>query len=127
MNDLPLSLPLDAPIPSKKNNRIVLPDGRNFPSKAYQTWHRIQLNKIRKAVTDHGQFNVPVSISLGIAFGDNVVRDLDNALTSVLDLLKDSKIIVDDNWKRVSRISCDVLDTRAHYAVVTISPMSVKR
>lgn len=124
MNE-PLVFQVSSPIPSKKNSRVVLKNGVNIPSKEFRSWHKAHLGELRKARSEHGVFTCPVSISLGIAFGDLRRRDLDNALTSVIDLVKDSGIILDDDWRHVSRVSCEVLDTRADYAIVTVAPSKV--
>ena len=50
---------------------------------------------------------------------------MDNALTSVMDLLKDSGLIADDDWRRVCRVVSDVLDIREHYAIVTIAQADI--
>lgn len=124
MNE-PLTFQVYAPIPAKKNNRVVLNNGVNIPSKEFRIWHRNHLGTLKELKRKHGTFTCPVSISLGIAFGDHRRRDLDNALTSVIDLVKDSGIILDDDWRHVSRVSCEVLDTRADYAIVTVAPSKV--
>lgn len=67
-------------------------------------------------------FTCPFSVSVGIGFGNRIRRDLDNALTSVLDLIKDAGIIEDDDWNHVRRVSCEVVDTSSDYALVTIAP-----
>ena len=121
MNE-PVTFQILAPIPSKKNNRIVLKNGVNIPSREYASWHRSQILSVKRIKERHGAFTRPVSISVGISFGDKRKRDLDNALTSVMDLLKDSGLIADDDWRRVSRVVCEVLDIREHYAIVTIAP-----
>lgn len=124
MNE-PLVFQVSSPIPSKKNSRVVLKNGVNIPSKEFRSWHKAHLCELRKARSEHGVFTCPVSISLGIAFGDRRRRDLDNALTSVIDLVKDSGIIVDDDWQHVTRVCSEVLDTRADYAIVTVAPSNV--
>lgn len=50
---------------------------------------------------------------------------MDNALTSVMDLLKDSGLIADDDWRRVCRVVSEVLDIREHYAIVAIAPADI--
>lgn len=50
---------------------------------------------------------------------------MDNALTSVMDLLKDSGLIADEDLRRVCRVVSDVLDIREHYAIVTIAPSDI--
>ena len=124
MNE-PISFQISSPIPSKKNSRVVLKNGVNIPSREFRSWHRRHIDDLKKIKASHGVFTCPVSVSLGIAFGDRRRRDLDNALTSVMDLVKDSGLIVDDDWVHVTRVCCEVVDTRADYAIVTISPSAV--
>lgn len=50
---------------------------------------------------------------------------MDNALTSVMDILKDSGIIEDDDWRHVCRVVSEVLDIMEHYAIVTIAPADI--
>ncbi len=121
----PLSFQVEAPIPAKKNSRIVLKDGRNIPSEAYRHWHAAHIRRLRDLQRRHGTFTCPVSVSVGIAFGDRRRRDLDNELTSVLDLIKDSGLVEDDDWIHVPRVTCEVLDTREHYAMVTVAPFRI--
>lgn len=118
----PVSFQVEAPIPAKKNSRIVLRGGRNIPSEAYRKWHDSQIGMLESLRKRHGAFTCPVAVSVGVAFGDRRRRDLDNALSSVLDLVKDSGLISDDDWGHVPRMTCEVLDTRAHYALVTVAP-----
>lgn len=112
-----------APIPAKKNNRVVLANGVNIPSKEYRSWHKAHLQQFKDIQKKHGTFTCPVCITLGVSFGDNRRRDLDNALTSVLDLIKDSKLIGDDDWARVPKVVAEVVDVQLHYALVTIAPL----
>ena len=125
MND-PLVFLLRAPIPSKKNNRVVLKNGVNIPSREFRHWHKSHLPELKSKAMDHGVFTCPVSVTVGIGFGDRIRRDLDNALTSVLDLMKDAGIIEDDDWNHVRRVCCEVIDMSSHYAVVTVSPFLAK-
>lgn len=122
MGNDPLVLQIAAPIPSKKNNRVVLKNGVNIPSREFRAWHRANISELKRRALEHGVFTSPVSISVGIGFKNRIRRDLDNALTSVLDLLKDSGIIEDDDWNHVRRVSCEVVDTSSDYALVTIAP-----
>ena len=93
-----------APIPSKKNNRVVLPNGVNIPSREYRDWHKHHIKELKETCRRHGAFSRPVSVVLGVSFKDGRRRDLDNALTSVLDLLKDSGLIGDDDWLHVPKV-----------------------
>lgn len=101
-----MRLVLDGETPSKKNSRIVLPNGKNIPGKKYREWHdkammqaRAQFEKAGGAV-----FSVAVEVSLTFVHGDLRRRDCDNGTSSILDLLVDSGVLLDDNWQIVRRI-----------------------
>lgn len=117
-------LQVRAPIPSKKNNRVVLKNGVNIPSLEFRQWHKAHIKELKTKAFEHGVFTCPVSVSVGIGFGNRIRRDLDNALTSVLDLLKDSGIIEDDDWNHVRRVSCEVVGLGEDFAVVSIIPLT---
>ena len=95
---------LDAETPSKKNNRITLPNGRTIPNKKFQDWHKasmVQLIPQRKPIKP---IDVPVAITLSFYHGDLRRRDSDNGTSSIMDLLVDAKILSDDNWQIVRQI-----------------------
>ena len=117
-------LQVRAPIPSKKNNRVVLKNGVNIPSREFRAWHRANISGLKRRAFEHGAFTCPVSIAVGIGLKNRIRRDLDNALTSVLDLLKDSGIIEDDDWNHVRRVSCEVAGIGEDFAVVSIIPLT---
>ena len=48
-----------------------------------------------------------VKISVIFYHGDLRSRDADNQLSSILDMLKDAKVIKDDTWKIIKRGSFD--------------------
>lgn len=99
-----LSYVLDGETPSKKNNRIGLRSGKNIPSEKYRKW--LQAKKIelfRQGIRQ--PIDKPVKISFVFYHKDERTRDTDNQISSILDLLKDSKVIKDDNWKIVRAIS----------------------
>lgn len=91
--------------PSKKNSRVYLRNGRNIPSKRYRLWHdqamayiMPQINKTAEIITD------PVQINLVFTHGDYIRRDSDNQVSSILDLLQDAEVIIDDNWTIIKSI-----------------------
>lgn len=49
----------------------------------------------------------PIKIKMIFCHGDERKRDSDNACSSILDLLKDCRLIVDDNWKIVQKIEIE--------------------
>lgn len=122
VTESPLTIAVAAPIPSKKNSRVTLRSGVTIPGEAYRKWHKSQLPKLRLLAKTRGPFRCPVSVSLGVSFGDRRRRDLDNTLSSVLDLLKDSGLILDDDWAHVRRVSAEVFEGGSHSAVVTVAP-----
>lgn len=98
---------LDGEVPSKKNSRINTRTGRSFPSKRYQEWHdvaRLQILSQMRNQNVSSPVNIPSKVSITFVHGDLVKRDSDNATSSVLDLLKDCKVIADDNWKIVREL-----------------------
>ena len=98
-----VELVLEGSVPSKKNSRINRGDGKSFPSKKYMDWHDDCLKQLRLQRTQ--RFYKPVSIEVLIYFGTNIRADLDNRLTSILDMLVDGFIIRDDKWQDVPRLA----------------------
>lgn len=95
-------LKLTGNVPSKKNSRINTRSGRSFPSKAYTEWHEQATAELN---TQHlVSFDKPVRIQADFYFKDNIRRDLDNRLTSILDLFVDLGIIKDDRWQCVPEL-----------------------
>lgn len=100
-----LELRLDGAIPSKKNQRINISSGRSFPSKEFTDWQNYALKAVR--IQTRKRFLVPVEIELICTFGDLLIRDMDNRLTSVLDMLKEAMVIRDDRWQYVPKASVE--------------------
>lgn len=104
-----ISLRLSGVIPSKKNSRVCASrNGRiiNIPSASYTDWHAKNLSLI--VYQEQGKpraMRTPCEMELVVRYPDRRRRDLDNALSSVLDLLVDAGVLPDDNWTSVERIS----------------------
>lgn len=94
-----VELNLEGSVPSKKNSRINRGDGMSFPSKRYVEWQTSALHQVRLQTKE--RFFNPVSIELIIYFGTMARADLDNRLTSVLDMLVESLVLRDDKWQDV--------------------------
>lgn len=120
-------LHLAAPIPSKKNSRLVVGRGRgralNIPSAAYREWHRANLGSVRAQIAAQEIPAAPVELRLRVGFADRRRRDLDNALSSVLDLLVDAGVLPDDCWAVVPRIQLEAYETDEPEAVVSLLPI----
>lgn len=102
LNPKIVEITLEGSVPSKKNSRINRGDGVSFPSKKFIQWQRNALKEVR-VQTRHRFFN-PVSVELIIYFGTNIRADLDNRLTSILDMLVEGLVLRDDKWQDVPLI-----------------------
>lgn len=89
-------------VPSKKNSRINTRSGRSFPSKDYTEWHERASEEILTQGIE--RFTTPVEIEINFYFKNNIRQDLDNRLSSILDLLVDLGVIEDDRWQCVPEI-----------------------
>lgn len=86
---------------SKKNSRqMVFRQGRHFsfPSKAYARFHTDAMVQLlqQKGAWKIKQFDQPVGINYLFKQKGNYKQDLDNAITSINDVLQDFGIITDD-------------------------------
>lgn len=100
-----IELVLEGNVPSKKNQRINTKEGLSFPSKAFSDWQDEALIEVRRQ-TRH-RFLVPVSMELIIYFGNDTRSDLDNRLTSILDMLVEALVLRDDKWQDVPLIKVE--------------------
>ena len=92
-------------VPSKKNSRINTGSGKSFPSERFTEWHRRCTSELFPQRAGLKTISQPVSLSVRFTHADARRRDSDNMLSSVLDLLVDCRILLDDDWKIVRRIS----------------------
>lgn len=91
-------------IPSKKNSRTNTRSGRSFPSKAFADWQEYAMSEI--LVQGLVKFKNPIRLTVAISFKDNRRQDLDNRISSILDMLVKVGVIEDDCWKQVPQIQC---------------------
>ena len=103
-----IELTLDGNVPSKKNSRVRTRSGSSIPSKAFYDWQDAALQQVR--IQTRVRFLKPVSIEVIIYFGTNVRADLDNRLTSILDMLVEALVLRDDKWQDVP-----VMQAQAEY------------
>jgi len=100
-----IELVLEGSVPSKKNQRINRGDGVSFPSKKFVQWQSDALKQVR--IQTRQRFLVPVGVEVIIYFGTKVRSDLDNRLSSILDMLVEALVIKDDKWQDVPRIAIE--------------------
>jgi len=86
-------------VPSKKNQRINRGDGVSFPSKKFVQWQNDAISEVR--IQTRERFYKPVGIEVIIYFATLAKADLDNRLTSILDMLVEALVIRDDKWENV--------------------------
>lgn len=98
-----LELVIEGSTPSKKNSRISRGDGKSFPSKKFIQWQNDALKQVR--LQTRQRFLVPVGMEAIIYFGTNARADLDNKITSILDMLVEALVLRDDKWQDVPRIA----------------------
>lgn len=106
--------------PSKKNNRIGLRSGKNIPSERYQKWKKAKYIELLHQGILCPPINQPVKISFVFRHNDFKTRDTDNQISSILDLLKDSKVISDDNWKIVNEIYAKAVKSEESNVTISI-------
>lgn len=98
-----ITLQLSGNVPSKKNSRINRGDGKSFPSRKYMDWENDALKQVRLQTRE--RFLNPVGIEVIIYFGTKTRADLDNRLTSILDMLVEALVLKDDKWQDVPRMA----------------------
>lgn len=97
-----VELHLEGNVPSKKNSRVRTRSGSSIPSKAFKEWQESALWQVRQQTRE--RFIRPVAVEVIIYFGTNVRADLDNRLTSILDMLVEAIVLRDDKWQDVPRL-----------------------
>lgn len=102
LNPKTVEITLDTSIPSKKNSRINTRDGKSFPNKKFIQWQQDAITILRRQ-TRH-RFFKPVSLEVIIYFGTDARADLDNKVTSLLDMFVEALLIPDDKWQDVPLI-----------------------
>lgn len=94
---------LEGNIPSKKNSRVRTRSGNYIPSKAYMDWQEEALWQVKQQCKI--RFLEPVSVSATIFFGKKTKSDVDNKLTSILDMLVEGLVLRDDRYEFVPEVS----------------------
>lgn len=104
-------------IPSKKNSRNIFVSRytnkiTNIPSKGHNKFAETAGYLIKQEANRQKieLINYPISVRLFINKIDRRVRDLDNQLSTILDLLSDLEIIEDDSILIVKEVSAILLE-----------------
>ena len=99
-------------VPSKKNSRqLFVKNGRmmNIPSKPYREWHIEASNQLKIARIPSGQIETVECINIRFWSADKRAWDVSNKTESIMDLLVDNKIILDDNYEVVPVLNLEYM------------------
>lgn len=97
-----MTVTVSGEVPAKKNSRLWNTKTKfSFPNKRYTEWHGIAMLEVLSQLKGW-KAPVPCSITVTFIHGDRIRRDGDNGLSSVMDMLKDAGVIIDDCWKYVA-------------------------
>lgn len=98
------------PAPKKNSRRIFVDRNdkiQNLPSQAHENWHATAYSELlRQSKVFRGR--IPVAshhIEIRYFVYDKRKRDLTNVTDSVMDLLVDANILVDDNMQEVPHLT----------------------
>jgi len=110
-------------VPSKKNRRI-LAFGKILPPREFVLWQK----EVKRAVLQKtgGSFapvdsSGPCTVSIKFGMSDLRRRDTDNMVTSWLDALQESGVILDDSWTSVGCVKATVSYSPRPYSICTVS------
>lgn len=96
-----LQLFLTGETPSKKNSRVTdTRTGRTFPNARYRKWENEKINEVRLQYQGE-PIDGPLNIDMIFYHTNKKVRDCDNPVNSVLDMLKKAGVLKDDRWTLV--------------------------
>ncbi len=105
-----MKLTISGNTPSQKNRKIISQNratGRPFLRTAPQVknWQAIAEIELREQFTGFKVSDYPISLNIVVYFDNLRRRDLDNALSTIMDALVAADIIEDDSNKFVESIS----------------------
>jgi Holliday junction resolvase RusA-like endonuclease len=102
-NPKTVELTIEGSVPSKKNSRVRTRSGSYIPNKAFYDWQHTAIQQVRMQCRE--RFFNPVHVEVIIYFGTRGRADLDNRLTSILDMLVECVVLRDDKWQDVPRMA----------------------
>lgn len=91
-------------IPSKKNSKFMARRGDRtylLPSPKYKDWHEEQSWRLNQVKIK----NYEGPIIIHFYFPDNRKADMTNKAESIMDLLVDNGILVDDAWQNIPNLT----------------------
>lgn len=97
-----IEIRLEGNIPSKKNSRARTATGISVPNNKFIQWQNDAIKQVR--IQTRERLLKPVKFECVVYFGTNIRADLDNRITSILDMLVEAIVLKDDKWQDVPLI-----------------------
>ena len=105
--------------PAKKNSRRNFKSGVSLPSVRYEVWNKYAVAEISEQ-WDEEPLSQTSSMCVTFSISDKRRKDLDNMLTSVLDMLVDCSVLEDDTWQICSNITIRGLEAEQDLTTIQI-------
>lgn len=91
---------IEGSTPSKKNSRKVnFKTKRTYLDPKFQLWYEQALIQVNAHIKSKEQIDETLAFDICFYHSTKRRKDPDNGLSSVLDLLVDTEVLIDDNWK----------------------------
>ena len=102
-------LVLSGTTPSKKNSKRIVHNKRTgkpiiISSERHNDWEKQVIEEVTEQFKGLRVTNYPIQIACKLFYKTRTKRDLDNQLSSILDVLKKAGVIEDDNMNYVNKI-----------------------
>ena len=105
--DSMINLVVHGRTPSKKNSVMTMVRGGkvlHFPSNDYQKWHKQALGQLKTALKGSPRLEKVRAVHLCFYSENKRKFDLSNKAESIMDLLVDAGVLIDDNYDVVPEL-----------------------
>lgn len=106
-------------LPVAKKNRRRIYGGKNLPSVDYLSWESMACAEIAQFYTGP-KFEKMKNMKFEFNISDNVRRDIDNCVTSCLDMLQKADVISGDHWQVLPKYSVEAFSCQTDSTVIII-------
>ena len=108
--DNTITLSLQGRIPSKKNSKFIVTTRRGYSmpvsSSEFKSWERSAIKSIslQRMLQNITQPIIQCIVSIEVIFPDQRKRDLSNVAEGIMDVLVQTGVLADDNWRVVNKL-----------------------